>query len=342
MKIFDFPLFPESASTVAGEVDAIYFFALAVSAFSSLLIAAFIFFFFVKYRRRSHSEAGQQIRGSVLLEIVWSVIPLAITMVLCAWGIKVYWNLVTPPEDAVEYYATAKQWMWKFQHPEGPREINSLHVPMGQKIKMLMTSEDVIHSFSVPAFRVKQDVLPGRYTEVWFEATKPGTYHLFCTEYCGAEHSKMIGSVTVMEPDAYQAWLAGGPASLTPVASGEELFTKYACNTCHEDQGSGRGPTLDGIYGQPVALAGGRTMVRDDSYLRESILNPGAKLVAGYPLLMPTFQGQIGEEGVQHLVAYIKSLQQNSQQSGDGSAAAAGGASTTPSDSAPATDAAGN
>ncbi len=334
MKIFDFPFFPESASTMAREVDAIYFFSLAVSALSSLLIAAFIFFFFVKYRRRSHDEAGQQIRGSILLEVVWSVIPLVVTMVLCAWGIKVYWELVTPPEDAVEYYATAKQWMWKFQHPEGPREINQLHVPKGQKIKMLMTSEDVIHSFSVPAFRVKQDVLPGRYTEVWFEATKTGTYHLFCTEYCGAEHSKMIGSVTVLERDEYQDWLAGGPASLTPVDSGAELFVKYACDTCHEQQGSGRGPSLYGIYGQPVELNGRRAEVRDDSYLRESILNPGAKLVAGYPLLMPTFQGQIGEEGVQHLVAYIKSLQL-----GAGSAAAAVGAQASPSDDAPATDA---
>ncbi len=245
--IFDFPIFPEAASTIAGEVDAIYFFALAISAISSLAIAGFIFFFFVKYRRREHTEAGTEIRGSVLLEIVWSVIPLVVSLILCVWGIKVFFHAVTPPEDAIEYYATAKQWMWKFQHPEGPREINQLHIPIGQKIKLLMTSEDVIHSFSVPAFRVKQDVLPGRYTEVWFEATKLGTYHLFCTEYCGVEHSKMIGSVTVLQADEYQDWLAGGTGGLTPIASGEQLFKKYACNTCHERRGSGRGPSLHGI-----------------------------------------------------------------------------------------------
>lgn len=308
MKLFDFPILPEQASTLAGEVDALYFFALALSAFFSLLIAVFIFVFFVKYRRRTTAEIGHVIHGSTALEIIWSVIPLAITMVLFAWGAKVFLEIRTPPPDTREYYVTGKQWMWKIQHPEGQREINTLHVPVGQPIKMIMTSEDVIHSFYIPAFRVKQDVLPGRYSQLWFEATKTGTYHLFCAEYCGAEHSRMIGSVTVMEPDEYQAWLAGGNA-LSPVAAGGQLFEQYACNTCHEEQGTGRGPSLYGVAGTPVDLAGGRSLVRDDNYLRESILRPASKLVSGYQPLMPTFQGQISEEGVMQLIAYIKSLE---------------------------------
>ena len=306
---FDFPLFPESASTIASDVDNLYFFALAVSAFFSLLIAVFIFIFFVKFRRREVDEVGESIHGAMILEVIWSVIPLVISMVMFGWGAKVFIDSYTIPEGATEYFATGKQWMWKFQHPEGHREINTLHVPIGERIKLTMTSEDVIHSFYVPAFRVKRDVLPGRYTTVWFEATKAGEYHLFCAEYCGAEHSKMIGTVYVMEPDDYQAWLSGNVPGQTPVAAGAELFEQYACNTCHEAENTGRGPSLVGITDQEVALEGGRTLVRDDGYLRESILNPNAKLVQGFQPLMPTFQGQINEEGVLQLIAYIKSLE---------------------------------
>ena len=305
----DFPLFPDSASTFAGKVDALYYFALAVSAFFSLLIAVLILFFFIKFARKQDGpQVGEKIHGSMPLEIIWSGIPLVITMVMFVWGAAVFYEKSTMPEDAEEFLATGKQWMWKFQHPEGHREINTLHVPVGKKIRLTMTSEDVIHSLFIPAFRIKQDVLPGRYTALWFEATKPGTYHLFCAEYCGSEHSRMIGSVYVMEQDAYQDWLAGGRSALSPAESGEALFTQYACNTCHERQGTGRGPSLFGIAGQPVTVAGGRTVVRDDTYLRESITNPGAKIVAGYQLLMPTYQGQISEEGILHLIAYIKSL----------------------------------
>jgi len=305
----EFPFLPESASTVAQDVDALYFFSLAVSAFFSLLIAVLIFFFFVKYRRKPKGpQVGERIHGSTALEVIWSVIPLVITLFMFVWGARVFYKVMVPPEDAVEYLATGKQWMWKFQHPEGHREINVLHVPLGVKIRLTMTSEDVIHSFYVPAFRVKHDVVPGRYTTAWFEATKVGTYHLFCAEYCGAEHSRMVGSVVVMEPGDYQAWLQGGAGNLTPAESGEALFSQYACDTCHKEDATGRGPSLLGIAGQTVATKGGRSLVRDDTYLRESILRPGAKLVEGYDLLMPTFQGQISEEGVLHLIAYIKSL----------------------------------
>jgi cytochrome c oxidase subunit 2 len=305
---FDVPLFPEQASTLAAEVDNLYFFALAVSAFFSLLIAVFIFIFFVKFRRRNADEVGQAVHGAMVLEVVWSIIPLAISMVMFGWGAKVFVDSFTVPEGATEYFATSKQWMWKFQHPEGHREINTLHVPVGELIKLTMTSEDVIHSFFVPAFRVKRDVLPGRYTNVWFEATKAGEYHLFCAEYCGTEHSKMIGTVVVLEPDDYQIWLSGATPGAAPAAAGAELFEQFACNTCHEGQGTGRGPSLFGIAGQEVSLAGGRKVERDDAYLRESILNPNARLVEGYRPLMPTFQGQINEEGVLQLIAYIKSL----------------------------------
>lgn len=308
MKVFDFPLFPEAASSVAGDVDALYFFALAVSAFFSLLIAVFIFIFFVQYRRRHSAEVGDVIHGSMLLEIVWSVIPLVITMVLFGWGAKVYFTTQTPPSDAVEYFGTGKQWMWKIQHPEGHREINRLHVPVGQPIKLTLTSEDVIHSFYIPAFRVKNDVLPGRYTTVWFEATKTGTYHLFCAEYCGTEHARMVGSVTVMEPDAYQAWLDEEAPETAPVAAGAALFEQYVCHSCHGETASERGPTLDGIFGHPAQLTDGRTVVRDGNYLRESILRPAAKVVAGYGATMPPYQGQISETGVLQLIAYIKSL----------------------------------
>jgi cytochrome c oxidase subunit 2 len=306
-----FPLFPEQASTLAPEVDSLYFFSLAVSAFFSLLIAVFIFIFFVQFRRKHAGEVGKRIHGSMVLEIVWSIIPFLITMVLFGWGAAVYVHATTTPPDATEYWATAKQWMWKFQHPEGQREINTLHVPVGERIRLTMTSEDVIHSFFVPAFRVKQDVLPGRYTSVWFEATKAGTYHLFCAEYCGAEHSRMIGSVTAMPRDEYEAWISGlGPAS-SPEELGKALFEQYICNTCHLDGGrsaTGRGPALAGIHGREVTLTDGRRVTVDDDYLRTSILRPNEHVVQGYLQIMPTYQGQIGEEGVLQVISYIKSL----------------------------------
>ncbi|MEM1201596.1 MAG: cytochrome c oxidase subunit II [Acidobacteriota bacterium] len=326
LALLDLQLFPEQASTFAGKVDALYFFSLAVTAFFTLLIFAGVLFLFIKYRRKSEDEVGAPIHGSLTLEIIWSVIPFLVTMVLFAWGAQVFYVGVTTPEGAREYLATGKQWMWKFQHPEGHREINTLHVPVGETIKLTMTSEDVIHSFFVPAFRVKQDVLPGRYTQVWFEATKTGEYHLFCTEYCGAEHAQMIGTVYVMEPDEYQEWLDGGLViASSPAASGKELFHQYACNTCHEAQGdTRRGPSLSGIAGDEVVLSGGKTRTRDDNYLRESILRPSSNLVDGYQNLMPTYQGQISEEGLGHLIAYIKGLDQDVDTTAEAEAAESG------------------
>jgi len=313
----DLPLFPESASSLSAEVDALYLTWALISVFFATLIALAILFFFVKYRRRDR-PVGQPLTLSTLpVEITWSVIPLVITLVMFTWGAKVFFDLSTPPADAVDFYAVGKQWMWKFQHPQGVREINDLHVPVGQAIRVTMTSQDVIHSLYIPAFRVKADVLPGRYTTVWFKPTKAGEYHIFCAEYCGTEHSKMGGTIHVMEQAQYDAWLASGGVGPTLQASGASLFEKLACNTCHRlgdapmPQGlAPRAPSLEKLYGTRVALSNGREVEADETYLRESILNPRAKVVAGWQPIMPTYQGQVSDEQLNELVAYIKGLAQ--------------------------------
>ncbi len=311
MLAFTMPFFPEQATRVAGEVDLMFGAWLAVSLFFTLLIAVLIVVFMVRFRRRAPDEVGKSDHAGPWLEIIWSVVPLFIMLVMFAWGARLFYTQHKAPADAVEYWATGKQWMWKFQHPNGNREINHLHIPVGQAVKLTMTSEDVIHSFGVPAFRLKQDVNPGAYTTVWFRPDRAGTYHLFCDQYCGVEHSRMVGSIVVMPPEDYAAWLAGGPApGMSPVAAGAQLFQSLACITCHE-MGPGwmaRGPSLQGVAGHQVPLAGGGTVLADDSYLRESILLPAAKVVRGWQPIMPTYQGQVNEEQLIDLVAYIKSL----------------------------------
>jgi cytochrome c oxidase subunit 2 len=302
------PFFPQQASAEAAQVDAIYFFMVAVSAFFAILIAALVIAFAIKFRRRHDNEIGAAIHGSLALELLWSIIPLGISMVMFAWGAKVFFDIYRPPVGAMEIFIVGKQWMWKAQHAEGQREINELHVPVGRPVKLIMGSEDVIHSYYIPAFRVKADVVPGRYNTLSFTAMRPGRYHLFCAEYCGTRHSGMIGWVTAMEPTEFQAWLAGGPASTSPVAAGEKLFQDLACNTCHLPSGQGRGPVLTGIFGKPVELQGGGSVTVDDGYLRESIVNPQAKVVAGFQPIMPTFQGLVTEEQLLQLIAYIHSL----------------------------------
>jgi cytochrome c oxidase subunit II len=303
------PLFPEQASTVASDVDNLYFFLVALTIFFSTLIASLIIVFAVKYRRRNPSAVGAPITGSVSLELMWSIIPFGIAMVIFLWGANVFFTISRPPDDTIEIYAVGKRWMWKFQHIDGQREINELHVPVGRAVKVTMTSEDVIHDLFFPSFRVKADVIPGRYSTLWFNATKPGEYHLFCAEYCGTKHSGMVGRVVVMEPAAYQQWLSGGVGEMSMAARGQRLFQDLACHTCHMDNASGRGPALVGLFGSQVKLADGATVVADEAYLRESILNPQAKLVAGYQPLMPTFQGLVTEDGLMALIEYIKSLQ---------------------------------
>jgi cytochrome c oxidase subunit 2 len=306
----NFPFFPQQASTQAGQVDGIFFFMVAITALFSIGIAAALVAFAVKYRRRSDSEVGVAIHGSLALELLWTIIPLCIAMVMFAWGAKVFFDLYRAPAGAMEIYVVGKQWMWKVQHLDGQREINELHVPVGRPVKLIMGSEDVIHSFYIPAFRVKADVIPGRYNQLWFTATKAGRYRLFCAEYCGTKHSGMIGHVVAMEPPDYQTWLSGGRAEDSPVAAGAKLFQDLTCNTCHLTDTQGRGPMLANLYGQPVALEGGGRVTADDAYIRESIVNPQAKIVAGFQPIMPTFQGLVSEEQLLQLIAYVRSLSQ--------------------------------
>jgi cytochrome c oxidase subunit 2 len=304
----NFPLFPERASTMAGRVDALYFFLLAVSFFFSVLIAGAIVVFAIRFRRRSPDEMPQPIHGSMALELAWSIIPLLIVTFIFLWSADLFVASRRVPVGHMEIQVVGKRWMWKLQHLTGQREINELHVPVGVPVRLTLTSEDVIHSFFVPAFRVKQDAVPGRYSTIWFQATNPGRYHLFCAEYCGTKHSGMIGQVVVMEPAAFQTWLAGG-ATGSPAAEGQKLFESLACNTCHRADSLGRGPRLEGLFGRPVTLASGETVIADADYIRESIVTPAAKVTAGYQPIMPTFQGLVSEEGLMQLVAYIQSLQ---------------------------------
>jgi cytochrome c oxidase subunit 2 len=302
------PLFPESASTMSTRVDHVYFFLLAVAVFFSVLIAGLVIYYAVKYRRRSPDAVGQSIEGGLPLEITWTVIPALITVVMFVWGASVFFAEQRAPDETINIYVVGQQWMWKFQHLDGQREIDELHVPVGRAVKLIMTSEDVIHDLFVPAFRVKADIVPGRYTTIWFQATKPGRYHLFCAEYCGTRHSGMTGDVVVMEPNDYQTWLSGGVPEGSLASSGEKLFNDLACNTCHKPDTQGRGPMLQNLFGRTQSLQNGTTVVADEAYIRESILNPRANIVAGFQPIMPTYQGLVSEEGLLELVEYVKSL----------------------------------
>jgi cytochrome c oxidase subunit 2 len=304
-----FTLFPTQGSTLAGRVDNLYFFMLAVTLFFTVLVAALVVILAVKYRRRQVDEVGANIHGSTALEVIWTAIPLLIAMVMFVWGTSVYFALAKPPAEAMEVYIVGKRWMWKAHHLTGHREINQLHVPVGTPVKLLISSEDVIHSYYIPAFRQKIDAVPGKTTTMWFEASKTGTYQLFCAEYCGTQHSGMIGKVVAMEPREYQQWLAAGAPAGTLTSNGEQEFATLGCVTCHHDDGKGRGPSLAGVFGKSVQLANGSTVIADEAYLRESILNPQAKMVQGYQPLMPTYQGQISEDAVAALLAYIKSIE---------------------------------
>lgn len=302
------PLFPEAASTMAPRVDALYLFLVGLTAFMTILIAALVVIFMIKFKRRDPNSIGARIHGGMALEIIWSIIPLFIVLGIFVWATGIFFDIARPPAETMNIYATGKQWMWKFQHLDGQREINELHVPVGRKVKMIMTSEDVIHDLYVPAFRVKADVIPGRYSHIWFEATKAGEYHLFCAEYCGTQHSGMIGKVVVMEPDDFQAWLSGGVQEGSLASAGSKLFQDLACNTCHRPDAQGRGPVLQNLFGKTVTLASGENVVVDEAYIRESILMPSQKVTAGFQPTMPTFQGLVSEEGILQLIEYVKSL----------------------------------
>lgn len=347
--MWQFPLFPDQASTIAHQIDLVYFVLLGLGAFFGIGVAVVLVYFAVKYRASSDVDRSNPTTDNLVVEATWTLIPLGLAMGMFVWGAVVYSDVQQlPSDDSLEIYAVGKQWMWQFQHRSGVREINTLHVPLGRPVKLIMTSQDVIHSFYVPAFRVKQDVLPGRFTYAWFEATNVGEYHLFCAEYCGTQHSLMRGRVQVMDPEAYERWLRlgdeedaardddagrfgraeraqesppapGGPADdlsqdgAAMAAAGEALFVEFLCNTCHRTDSSAlapsTGPVLENVYGRRVRLQNEREIIADEQYLQESILYPHAKLVQGYPPVMPIYAGQIAQTELTQLVAYLKSLQ---------------------------------
>ena len=309
--LFGFQLFPTQASTLAPEVDNLYLGVIGITALFAIIVVVCVIYFAIKYRDLTGDKVGAPITGSVPLELGWSLIPFIVSIGIFVWASVVFFHIVRAPDQTLEIYSTGKRWMWRFQHIDGQREINELHVPVGRAVRVVFTSEDVLHDLFIPAFRVKADAVPGRYSAIWFEATKVGEYHLFCAEYCGTNHSGMIGTVYVMEPADYQTWLAGGGgiSGGSMADRGAQLFTQLACVTCHLGEGNGRGPSLVGLFGSTVTLDNGTTIVADESYLRESILTSAAKTVAGYQQLMPTFQGLVNEDGLANLIEYIKSMQ---------------------------------
>jgi cytochrome c oxidase subunit 2 len=303
-------LFPAEASGIAPYVDALYFFLVAMTIVGTTLVAALLLVFSVRYRREKNPVATQ-VEGSTLLEATWTIIPLAIFLLTFVWGALLYFRIYDPPANAMNIYIVGKQWMWKAEHPGGQHEIDSLHVPTGKPIQLTMISQDVFHSFSIPDFRIKREVIPGRYSTVWFEATQVGTYHLFCTQYCGTQHAGMIGEVTVMTPGDYKKWLEQSNSGQSLAQNGERLFASMGCNSCHNGTAAARGPSLAGVYGSKLTLTDGRQILVDDAYLRDAILNPSEHVTAGFAPIMPTYQGQISEDGLIDLVEFIKNMQSN-------------------------------
>ncbi len=302
-----FTLFPPEASKIAPQMDALLFFITLVSLIGLTIVVLLVVAFGILYNKERHPKAVQ-IEGSTLLEATWTIIPLGLFLIMFVWGALIYFRVYTPPANAMNIYVVGKQWMWKVEHPGGQHEINSLHIPVGVPVQVTLISQDVFHSFSIPAFRVKREAIPGRYTTVWFEATTPGTYHLFCTQYCGTNHSQMIGDVVVMTQDDFKAWLAASTSGASLAQDGERLFASLSCNACHNTLPDARGPSLANVYGSKLTLANGETTTVDDAYLREAILDPSQHVTQGYAPIMPTYQGQISEEGVIALVQYIKNL----------------------------------
>jgi cytochrome c oxidase subunit 2 len=306
----NFAIIPPEASRIAPQVDALLVFMTLVSLVGLVLVGLLVTGFSILYRR-DRNPVATQIEGSTLLEATWTIIPLGLFLVMFVWGSVLYFRIYTPPPNAMNIYVVGKQWMWKAEHPGGQHEINSLHVPINQPVQITLISQDVFHSFSIPAFRVKREAIPGRYTTVWFEATQVGTYHLFCTQYCGTQHSGMVGEVTVLTPEDYKKWLADSTSGVSLAQNGERLFSSLSCGACHNGQPDARGPNLADVYGSKLMLTSGQPVLVDEAYLRQAILNPSSHITQGYAPIMPTYQGQISEEGLISLVEYIKNLSSN-------------------------------
>jgi cytochrome c oxidase subunit 2 len=303
-------LFPAEASTIAPYMDALYFFLLLITAVGMTLVGALVVGFSLRYRRERNPVATQ-VEGSTLLEATWTIIPLALFLVCFVWGALLYFRIYNPPANSMNIYIVGKQWMWKAEHPGGQHEINSLHVPTGRPVQLTMISQDVFHSYSIPEFRVKREVIPGRYTTVWFNATDPGTYHLFCTQYCGTAHSAMIGDVVAMTPEDYEKWAQQSTSGMSLAQNGERLFASMGCNACHNGTAAARGPNLAGVFGSKLTLTSGGEVLVNEAYLRDAILNPSQHVTAGFAPIMPTYQGQISEDGLIDIVEYLKTLQTN-------------------------------
>ena len=303
-----FRLFPPEASTTAPQVDALYFALTLISLFFMVVVFLPILFFCIKYRRGSSADRSNPSSGSNLVEVGWTTLPTLMGLGLFVWGAVDYFRIERMPDNALDVQVVGRQWMWKIQHAEGKHEINELHIPVDRTIALTMTSQDVIHSFFVPAFRVKQDVVPGRYTSEWFKPTRTGEFHIFCSQYCGTEHAQMIGRVVVMQPQAYEQWLRTGEQTESIVRAGERLFHDRGCSGCHALNSTFHAPLLEGLYRKPVSLAGGSTVTADDQYLRDSILQPAKQISAGYDNIMPSFSGHLSEEEIMQLIAYLKAI----------------------------------
>jgi len=302
-------LMPESASTQAAETDTIFFILLALAVAIILLVLTLVITFAIRFRRGSGARRGEL--PAVIsreFEVGWTAATLFIGLFLFWWAASAQLSAVVPPKDALEVHVVAKQWMWQTQHANGAREINELHVPVGVPVRLVMTSQDVIHSFFVPAFRMKKDVLPGRYTETWFQATKLGVFHLLCTEFCGTDHSRMIGRIVVLPQEEYARWLSMQPEGDDLAHQGEQVFLARGCAGCHAPSSRVHAPNLAGLYRRIVQLSDGRTVTADEAYLRDSILLPKRDVAAGFDPIMPSFAGILSEGEIQSLVAYIRSL----------------------------------
>jgi len=302
----DFHWLPASASSSAARFDALALTTLIMTGLVALILFVLVTWFCIRYRAGSSAGRQHPPSGNRTVEVIWIVAPLLLFFAVFGWAAYDYASLYRPDPDATPIYLVAKQWMWKAEHPDGRREVGELHVAAGQPVRMVMTSQDVIHSFFVPAFRVKQDVLPGRYTSIYFTPSKVGVYHLFCAEFCGTEHATMSGRIVVMPPAEFGRWLQQGPSVPGMAARGFALFRRFGCSGCHSAVSTVHAPDLRGLIGRRVHLQDGRELTADATYVRDSILLPHKDVVAGYAPIMPSFAGQIGEEDLLAIIEYIK------------------------------------
>jgi cytochrome c oxidase subunit II len=308
-----FHLLPETASAAAGRFNLLFLALLLLTGFVAFAVTVLIVYFSIRYRQGSAADRTHVPVTGRRLEVAWTLVPLLLFIAIFVWAAYDYVNLYRPPLNAMPVFVVAKQWMWKLEHSNGKREIDELHVPLGQSVRLVMTSQDVIHSFFVPAFRIKQDVVPGRYTTIWFTPTQAGEFHLFCAEYCGSQHAGMQGRIVVMHPDEFARWLQSGTSQPGIVARGFDLFRRYGCSGCHDPGSTVHAPDLRGLLGRTIHLQDGRSLVADEAYIRDSVLLPKKDVVAGYAPIMPSFAGQVSEDELVAIIEYIRST-------GDGNA----------------------